>query len=144
MITLPPHLLPVTKQRRARLDRHLVRQKRYKENLAKKNAPPRTEFAILALDFVLILIDRRPASALSREVFDMIVNQLVAGGFDREQCRIRLDQMCQRVDKDHDRRTRHRRFDAERRAAIERTAAEVFDENKGTAGGGATSAGDAE
>jgi hypothetical protein len=96
-MTIRPFLLPLTKQRRARLELQLARQQRYREHLKLKKAPRRSDFASVSLEFMLVLVDHDPSSEISRMFINGIVNGLVKAGFDREQSVIRFKRMGERL-----------------------------------------------
>ena len=115
--TLPPHLLPMTKRKRAQLDRQLGRQRRYEETLNQKKAPTREHFVGVVLDLVLGVIEHYPQTGQARMARGVLVDELVAAGFDNLQCHIRLDGMCERLERDRAQRRYLRELAAKNEAA---------------------------
>jgi hypothetical protein len=113
-----PHLLPMSKRKRARLDRQSERQRRYEEKLKEKKAPTREDFAAAALDLVLGVIENFPQTKQARMARSVLVDELVAAGFDNIQCRMRLDGMCERLEKDRARRRYLCNLAAQNEAAV--------------------------
>lgn len=119
---LPPHLLPMTKRKRAKLDRQSERQRRYEAKLKEKKAPSRQDVAAAALDLVLGVIEGHPETKQAQMARGAIIDELVAAGFDEIQCRIRLDGMCERLERNRARRHHLRRPVAQSEAVIDDAA----------------------
>lgn len=119
---LPPHQLPLSRRRRARMDRHIERQSRYEAKLKEKKAPKRADVAAVALDLVLGVIEQHPQTKQAHMARSVIIDELVAAGFSKIQCQIRLDDMCERLEKHRAWRRHLRQLAAQNETAADGTA----------------------
>lgn len=104
-------LLPMSKRKRARLDRHATDQSNYREDLDAKKAPTREDFGRAALTVVLVFYDeacsstddKNPGLELANILRLKISEVLEACDFSREQIVMRFDRMSLRAVTDHQR-----------------------------------------
>jgi hypothetical protein len=120
-----PYQLPISKRKRARLDRQIDRQLRYEAKLKEKKAPKRADFAAVAIDLMCMVIEHRPQTKQARMAWRVLVDELVDAGFDELQCRIRLSTMCEGIDKHLARRRHLRELAAQNETTAEGAASAV-------------------
>jgi hypothetical protein len=119
---IPPHLVPAARRRRAKLDDQAARERRHKASLKERKIPTRDDFAMAALDVILILLNNAPTEDMPQQLYAAVVGELIRADFDRDSSRIRLDRMSERIHRDRDRRNRHREWKAERQAEAQDNA----------------------
>lgn len=94
----------------AKRDRHANAQARHRAKLRKIAAPARTEIATAALSVLLLVSKKYPRDQNMLIIRSMIVSELAAAGFCREESSARLDRMIARCDHDLAKWREYRQF----------------------------------
>jgi hypothetical protein len=108
--------LPMTRRRRARLDRRCEIQSQHRADLEAKGAPRREDFGRAALAYVLFLYHANAQSDLAVAARKAVIGELAQVGFDEEQAKVRFSRMSERVRDDRRRWRKSRKRKAEHSA----------------------------
>jgi hypothetical protein len=106
--SVPTSPKPAALRKRIRFDQHAERQRKHKSNLKKRKAPKREDFAMAALDTILLLLSYDPKGAYPTKLYQAVLGHLLRAGFDRNECVMRMDRMTDTIDHDLDKRKRKR------------------------------------